>query len=97
MRLSDGETEWEIAGEVDGNRIKPYGICSDTDDRIFVADGQNDRLLVFASKNGQFIQSLLREESMSAMFDVFWTDAEPQLIVRHGEPEQPKRVTCFAM
>ena len=97
MRLSDGETEWEIFGLVEGKKIIPYGICSDTDGRIFVADGQNGRLLVFCAENGEFIQSLLSEERMPAVFDVCWTDTEPQLIVRHSDKKQMKIVTCFNM
>ena len=97
VRLSNGETEWEVAGLVEGKEMKPYGICSDTEGRIFVADGQNSRVVVLDNQNGECIQSLLMGERMGDVFDVCWTDTQPQLIVRHGKPQEMKHVTCFKM
>ena len=86
---------WEVVGEVAGKEIKPYGVCSDNDGNVFVADGNNERVLVLDSKTGQLLQVLLQEEKTGDIFDVCWTENQPQLTIRHGEPKAIKQISCY--
>lgn len=102
IRLSDGSVVWKIGGEVEGRMIKPYGICYDSDGRIYVADGGNKRLLVFDCLTGELLQVLLDNDRTGDIFDVCWTSSQPQLIVRHGEPasvgrfqSSMKNISCY--
>ena len=95
VRLSYGTVVWDIAGEVAGKEIKPYGVCNDSDGNIYVADSNNERILMLDSKTGELLQVLMQEEKTGDIFDVCWTESQPQLTVRHGDPKSIKQISCY--
>ena len=58
VKLSNGSPLWTVSKSVDGKAIKPNGVTLDTSGHAFIADGDNNRLLVIVSGKGILLQVL---------------------------------------
>ncbi len=74
------ETLWVIRDEIDGEMIRPHGMCTDKLERLYVADGENCRILVLHTKSGDFIQSIELPE-LGCLVDIGWNDTQPHLTI----------------
>ena len=84
LKLSD--PIWKLPREVDGLVIKPGAFTSDKKGNVYIGDGANNRILMINSLTGT-VQSIfhLEEGNREWIGDLFWSDTEPNLIVRRGE------------
>ena len=63
---------------VKGNYL--YGICHDTDERIYLA-ARDDNIIKLDCLNGELLQHLLK--NVSYRYDVCWTNSPAQITVLH--------------
>ena len=84
---------WKLSRAVDGYLIKPDALTSDKRGNVFVGDGMNNRILKINSLTGE-VQSIfhLEERNKEGIGDLFWSDTEPNLIVRRGD-----RISCYCI
>ncbi len=54
--------EWQLKGEVLGKKIYPRGMSCDSEGRVYVADGDNSRVLLLNGYTGEVIQQLLQDD-----------------------------------
>ena len=63
----DGEvvSQWGSAGDGPGEFNLPWGICTDKDGNVYVADWRNDRIQKFTN-DGQYISTIGSSAAASA-------------------------------
>ena len=72
-----------MQGNVDNSIIRPCGVCCDGEGRLYVADADNERLLLFDTNNGKVMQTFLEKRRMWIYY-VCCTNDKSQLIILHG-------------
>ncbi len=87
---TSGETLWKVQGEVHGKSCEPVDMCTDTQGRLYVADGRNRRVLVLEASTGRFIQEI-DMKGLGSIYNVAWSETQPHLIVQHGLEGQDKK------
>ena len=80
--LETGTTIWREQGVVRNQMCDPHGLCTDGKDRIFIADGQNSRILIINAEDGTLIKCVT-VPSLGFIKDVAWCKEEPHLQIRH--------------
>ena len=78
VKLGDGSTLWEFNQQIDGEDMDPYGLCHDTDGRIYVATLDHG-ILTIDGWNGKLLQQLLKDLNICS--DISWQNVQPQLTV----------------
>ena len=92
VKLDTGAKEakpvWQLMGLVNGRQIDPQGITSDGKGRVFVADGDNSRILVLEASSGEVLQILLDDKHLGKVFDVccLGQAGQPDQILLKHEP-----------
>ena len=77
---------WKLSGLADGLVILPDAITSDKKGNVYVGDGLNNRILKINSLTGTVHSNLhLEERNRERINSLFWSDTEPNLIVRRGD------------
>ena len=72
------------------------GVCADDAGRVYVADGDNRRLLVLDAVSGAALRVLeLLHHVTGPTWGVCWRRVQPRLIVRHGQLAALKTITSF--
>ncbi len=71
--------KWQVKGQVDGKPCDPYGLCHGAG-RLYVADGDNKRILVLDAATGDFIQSIELPQTVW-VHNVAWSEQQPHLVV----------------
>ncbi len=74
---------WEIVATIASRRLHPYGVTSDCDGRVYVADSKHRRIHVLNAGTGSIIQTLPLENNLNSVFDVLFLSNPPQLLVKH--------------
>ncbi len=88
---TSGETLWKVQGKVHGKPCYPHGMCTDTQGRLYVADGENERVLVLQASTGRFIQEI-DMKGVGTIVGVAWSETQPHLVVwvQNWEDEKEK-------
>ncbi len=95
VKLKEGAHQlpvWQLKGKVLGKWIEPRGVSSDSEGRVYVADGKNGRVLLLNGHKGQVIQELLHDDGLR------WVDVSRvcclsnpnQLLVHDGYTDDMK-------
>ncbi len=79
-------TEWQLEGEVLGNKIDPKGVSCDSEGRVYVADYHNRRVLLLNAYSGEVIQQLLQDAELGRVYRVCCLSNPHQLLVNHNPP-----------
>ena len=93
---TSGETLWKVQGEIHGKPCDPHGMCSDTQGRLYVADGNNERVLVLQASTGLIIQAI-DMEGVGAILSIAWCSTQPHLVVRHkwGGEDKKEEISYY--
>ena len=77
---------WKLFRVIDGWVIEPDALTSDKRGNVYIGDGSNNRIIKINSLTGT-VQSIfhLEEGNKEGIRDLFWSDTEPNLIVRRGD------------
>ena len=77
---------WKLPEVIDSQVIEPDALTSDKRGNVYVGDGANNRIMKIDSFTGT-VQSIfhLEEGNKKGIRDLFWSDTEPNLIVRRGD------------
>ena len=89
VKLQEGAGQppvWQLKGEVLGKKINPDGVSSDSEERVYVADRFNSRVLVVNGNTGEVIQELLQDAGLGWVQNVCCMSNPNQLIVHHCPP-----------
>ncbi len=78
--LENGRSQWQVKGEVAGEVCRPLGICNGKG-RLYVADGDNKRVLVMDGATGGYIQSI-DQPIGGSIWDVAWSQRQPHLVLQ---------------
>ena len=94
--LPSGHKLWDIDGEVDGHELDVHGITSKGSNHIFVADGENKRVLEFDAE-GEYKRTVISHEDhdVGDVYGVAWDDKNNLLVVLHGEDDQVMYIEKF--
>ncbi len=87
---TSGETLWKVQGEVHGKPCKPHGMCSDTQGRLYVADADNERVLVLQASSGVVIQEI-DMEGLGDLSGIAWCSTQPHLVVWNGWADEDEK------
>ena len=79
-----GSVLWEFTLDAEDKSLDPRRVCHDLDGRIYVADGENKRLILLNGETGELMQVLVKDEKIGWIFEACWTNTAPQLTVHHG-------------
>ncbi len=74
---------WQVQGEVLGKEIDPWGVSSDSEGRVYIADRRNKRVLVVNAFTGEVIQELLQDAGLGWVYRVCCLSNPSQLLVYH--------------
>ncbi len=77
---------WQLQGKVLGKEIKPRSVSCDSEGRVYVADGNNSRVLLLDGSTGEVIQQLLQDAGLEDVFNVCCLSNPHQLLVYHQPP-----------
>ncbi len=80
--LSDKKLIWRLQGEVKGKMIRPNGMDTDDEGRLYVGDGANSRIIVLDGSTGYELQVKELPE-YGVIVNVLWCNIQHQLIVHH--------------
>ncbi len=89
---------WNIGPNVNGQTIDVTDICSDNLGLIYVADGENNRIIVLESVTGNVLPTVF-DPPLRQMFcqvlGMTYCDASDTLVVRHADVMGSLVITCF--
>ncbi len=74
---------WGSSGSFDGIQLLPYGVTSDSEGRVYIADSTNCRIHIVDGRRGVTIQTVPLDKKLGSVFDVFWLPNPPQLLVKY--------------
>ncbi len=74
---------WSSLGPFNGIQLHPYGVTSDCNSRVYIADSSNCRIHILDGRTGVAIQTVPLDEELNSVFDVFWLPDPPQLLVKY--------------
>ncbi len=80
--MQSGKAQWIVNWEVAGKLCEPHGLCY-MSGRLYVADGNNRRVLVLEPATGRLLQSIPIPD-MASVKSVAWSDTQPHLVIRHA-------------
>ncbi len=80
---ADQPPVWQLQGEVLGKEINPYGVSSDNEGHLYIADGRNSRVLVVNGFTGEVVQELLQDAGLGVVCDVRCMSNPRQILVKH--------------
>ncbi len=82
--LSSGQTVWVTGIEpIAGNLCEPHGLALDQDGRLFIADGDNSRVVILKASTGALLQTLMMPD-LGKIIDISWNQLSSQITVRHN-------------
>ena len=82
--LSSGQTVWETGREpIAGKLCEPHGLALDQDGRLFIADGDNSRIVILEASSGAWLQTLMMPD-LGKIIDISWNQLSSQITVRHN-------------
>ncbi len=95
INAANGKIIWEIVGQYERVEINPHGMCADDSGHIYVADGENCRVLQ-VSCTGEIERCLLHTEGIAS--DVKWLEMNKKLLVFHEDDEcDSEAITVYEM
>ncbi len=95
MSCESEEVVWEVKGQVEGVECHPHGMVhSPALDALFVADGNNTRILVLNPGDGSLRQELPLDQKMGGIGNLYLS--YDQLIVHH-HAEGKVKVSVFRL
>ncbi len=82
---------WQVQGEVLGKEIDPRGVRSDSEGRVYIADGVRNRVLVVNGRTGEVIQENLKDAGLGVVWSVCCLSNPSQLLLHH----YPHTITLY--
>ncbi len=79
MSLTTRHLVWRVQGEVEGKMCDPRGVTSDGVGRIYVADGNNGRIIILRARDGCVMQVL--NLGLYCIWQVAWRPTQPHLML----------------
>ena len=58
VEIVGGKTRWEVGKEQMGEEFKPYSICTDDDNTVYVTDFKQQMIHLLSAEDGSFIRSI---------------------------------------
>ncbi len=81
--LSSGQMAWVTGREpIAGKLCEPCGLALDQDGRLFIADGNNSRIVILEASTGAWLQTLMMP-GLGKIIDISWNQLSSQIAVRH--------------
>ncbi len=75
---------WQLQGDMLGKWINPLGVNCDSEGHLYIADGDNCRVLLVNGSTGEVVQELLQDAGLGRVDDVCWmSNPTRQLLVKH--------------
>ncbi len=94
FQCPSGALQWKLHGSVAGKPVRPRGICCDqTTASLYVADYQNERVLVLDARSGR-VREVVLKNKLGIIYDVSWNTEQPHLVVKHGQ-DQHYQISLF--
>ncbi len=84
IRIRTGQVIWKVQGQVEGQKIKPQVICTDWDQRLFVGDGKNKRILILHVLDGRHMATVEVPE-IDRLLEIGWCPVGSHLTVWHKQ------------
>ncbi len=72
---------WQLKGKVLGKEIDSWGVSCDSEGRVYVADGENSRVLLLNGYTSEVIQQLLQDAGLGTVYRVCCLSNPQQLLV----------------
>ncbi len=74
---------WQLKRKVLGKKINPWGVSCDSEGHLYVADGNNSRVLLSYGSTGEVVQELLQDVGLGCVEVVCCMSNPRQLMVKH--------------
>ncbi len=82
---------WIKKGNIRNQVVNPHGICSDHSGMVYIADGENKRVLVAGSVTGD-VKGIIRYNQVKEIWNVEWDEENEQLVVYCNDDDGKTRV-----